>query len=534
MTFKAVFVPAPETFMMHYWSFNTTTSLMEPVYTIGGAAMNIVPAASTVVTSDDEEGFANANGRVEEPVGTHLRLNYPIGASMVISLPTTGYENNVLRYETRRSGSGAGQQIIAYSTNGTTFIPLQTVNVADADPAVQVFDLTGLSGVDNNPNFKIRIQFAQGAGGTAGNNRFDNLTLDGAPLAGTNTPPQVKGSIGLREAVEAGPVQIDLSHYFSDDGPRTYACVAEKPAIAGVSVAGSILTINPLRRGETKVQAIVSDGVNPSAKSTFRVLVYPKAQPLRMGPVRFDYWSADEPEDTYPEQFLFLQSNAADPGVNQPLEYAYFIGHDDYHADDQATIGYPYNNTGRSRINGLWDNGIAFINTGRDRDLGGALTAIDTTGLDSAQFSWLAGTILANQRPYAIRLQYRIGYSGPFSDVLVEGSPVEYVVQTDYHTQPFGPMALPAELMNQPYVQLLWRYYYLSGTLGTRAQLRLDDISVSGWLDMFGQFELFADWWLRSDCAPPDYCGNADLTHDGRVDLEDFAVLSAMWMDSQE
>jgi hypothetical protein len=532
-SFTAVFVPAPQTFLMHYWSFNTSTALMEPVYTVGGAGLNLVPAAATVVTSDIEQGFANENGRIDEPVGGHLRMNYPIGASMVISLPTTGYENNVLRYETRRSGSGAGQQILSYSTDGSTFTELQTINVADADPALQVIDLTGIPGADNNPNFKIRIQFAQGAGGTAGNNRFDNLTLDGAPLAGTNTPPQVTNPIGRRETVEDHPIQIELPQYFSDDGPLSYDIVAEKPAIASASQTGSTLTIHPLQRGETQLQVIASDGVNPPASSTFRVLVYPKAQPLRLGQVRFNYWSANEPEDTYPEHFLFLQGSVPDPGLTDTLEHAYFIPHDDYHADDQTTIGYPYNNTGRTRINGLWDNGISFINTGRDRDLGGALAAVDTIGLDSANVSWLAGTMLANQRPYAIRLQYRIGHSGPFSDVLVEGLPVEYIAQTDYHTQTFGPITLPAELMNEPYVQLLWRYYHLSGTLGTRAQLRLDDIRISGWLDMFEHFSLFADWWLRVDCAPPDYCGLADLTRNGRVDLEDFAVISAIWMESE-
>jgi hypothetical protein len=532
-TLKALFVPAPQSYLMHYWSFNASP-LMEPTYTLGGADMSIQPGAETVVESDTNEGFTGENCRLEETVGTHLRVNDPLGAAVIIALPTTGYETNVLRYETRRSGSGPGWQIISYSTDGTTFTTLQTINIADADPVLRTFDLNGLSGVDNNPNFKIRIQFAQGAGGTAGNNRFDNLTLDGVPLAGTNTPPQVTGPIGLQETVEDSPIDINLSYFFTDDGPLNYDVVVDKPTITGASLAGSTLTMTPLHRGEATIQVTASDGVNPPAASSFRVLVYPKAQPLRLGPVRFDFWSADEPQDAYPEHFLFLQSNVSDPSIGQALEYAYFIPHDDYDPDDQATIGYPYNNTSRTRINGLWDNGISFINTGRDRDLGGVLTALDTTGLESAQISWLAGTILTNDRQYAIRLQYRIGHTGPFNDVLAGGVPVEYLVQYDWHTQSFGPLGLPAELMNKDYVQLLWRYYHVGGTSGPRAQLRVDDIAVSGWLDMFGQIDLFAQWWLTTGCVTPDYCGQADLTRDGQVDLEDFAAISASWLVSTD
>ena len=35
-------------------------------------------------------------------------------------------------------------------------------------------------------------------------------------------------------------------------------------------------------------------------------------------------------------------------------------------------------------------------------------------------------------------------------------------------------------MMNQPYVQLLWRYYFTGVGTGARDQLRLDDIVISG------------------------------------------------------
>ena len=158
--------------------------------------------------------------------------------------------------------------------------------------------------------------------------------------------------------------------------------------------------------------------------------------------------------------------------------YPYYIAHDDYHANDADKIGFPYQLTGRTRLNGLGDDGIAFINTGRGRDLGGALLAVDTRELQVVHASWLAGTLLPNSRVYGIRLQYRTSLEAPFADVLVDGQPVVYVRDAEGHTQTFGPVPLPEDALGQPYVQLMWRYHHISGTSGARAQLRLDEVAA--------------------------------------------------------
>jgi hypothetical protein len=106
--------------------------------------------------------------------------------------------------------------------------------------------------------------------------------------------------------------------------------------------------------------------------------------------------------------------------------------------------------TGRTRLNGLGTNGLAFINTGRGRDLGGALLALDTRNVSNAPVSWLGGTVLANVRVYAIRLQYRVGLTNDFADVLdSEGQPVEYLRNaTNGHVQTLGPV--PARRRPRP------------------------------------------------------------------------------------
>jgi hypothetical protein len=138
---------------------------------------------------------ANLNARNGDPSGTHLRFNNPIGGELLFSIPTTGYNDAVVKFSTRRSGSGAGLQYWSYTLNGTDFIAFDTLTVLDADPVLHTFDFSETPGTDNNANFKIKVSFAQGAGGTVGNNRFDNFTVDAAPINGP--PTEVPGPTSL-------------------------------------------------------------------------------------------------------------------------------------------------------------------------------------------------------------------------------------------------------------------------------------------------------------------------------------------------
>ncbi len=199
----------------------------------------------------------------------------------------------------------------------------------------------------------------------------------------------------------------------------------------------------------------------------------PKAFSLVNCEYQFPSWSATAPAATYPANMHFVLMNQSDPTLTATI------------AD---TVKGAYNYSSSTRINGLGTNGISFINTGGSNDgylsgaLGGALLALRTSGLTEASVTWRSGTVTPNSRQYRIRLRYRVGNSGPFQD-LPDGSnnPVEYVRNaTAGHSQVIGPVALPAALLNKPYVQLLWQYYWTGvGTSGSRDQLLLDDIVIS-------------------------------------------------------
>lgn len=175
----AATVPPPG-LLLHYWNFNALNpaNLLDVTLTLGDATLAVTGASEP----GSGQSFAAENARNGDPAGTHLRLNNPLGTTVDLALPTPGHDNIVVKYETRRSGQGAGTQVITYTTDGGTYLPFATLQIPDGTPALQILDFRGIPGVADNPLFALRITFQQGTGGSAGNNRFDNFTVEGEVL----------------------------------------------------------------------------------------------------------------------------------------------------------------------------------------------------------------------------------------------------------------------------------------------------------------------------------------------------------------
>jgi hypothetical protein len=174
--------PDPQATMIHYWNFNDSASLLAPTLTKGTATLAAELSGDAAILDATGQDFFGENARAGDPIGSHLRVNNPLGASLTLALPTRGFEAIVVAYETRRSGQGAGLQQVEVTTDGINFSPFATIPVLDAPPVLRLLDFRGFPGAADNPWFGLRITFDQGGGGIAGNNRFDNLTVDGTPL----------------------------------------------------------------------------------------------------------------------------------------------------------------------------------------------------------------------------------------------------------------------------------------------------------------------------------------------------------------
>ncbi len=206
---------------------------------------------------------------------------------------------------------------------------------------------------------------------------------------------------------------------------------------------------------------------------------YPDPWILSEQEYEFHAWDSDEPAGSYPSNMAFVYMDRSDPGL------------------EAVVAGFTdgvYDLDSRTRINGLGDDGFSFINTGNEEGnpgypgvrLGGALLALNTQGKTGIEVTWEGKTILPNSRIYNLRLQYRIGDEGPFTDVLDDnGDPVEYRCGEEAgQRELIGPVLLPKAAENKVYVQLLWRYYYtgvqLDSESGQRSQLAISEILVAG------------------------------------------------------
>lgn len=140
-----------------------------------------------------------------------------------------------------------------------------------------------------------------------------------------------------------------------------------------------------------------------------------------------------------------------------------------------------YNSTyspGSGKIVGNGTSGFYFDNTG-GVGIGSAVLVLNTTNRKNIQVSWVGRTITVGARQYQIRLQYRIGTSGNFSDASANTSDILYTGAAAGSSQAMTTITLPAAAENQSVVQLLWRFYYSGTTTGTRPQFGVDDIIVS-------------------------------------------------------
>ena len=115
-----------------------------------------------------------------------IRLRNPSG-TFTLTLPTTGYKNIVLKFAVQASSKGSKTNTVTYTTDGTTYTNA-ALATAYGDPSsyavdtswkVVSLDFSSDAAVNNNPKFKIKIDFSNAGSTTSGNDRFDNITLWG-------------------------------------------------------------------------------------------------------------------------------------------------------------------------------------------------------------------------------------------------------------------------------------------------------------------------------------------------------------------
>jgi len=114
-------------------------------------------------------------------------------------VPTTTFNNLIVSFDQLSSGTGPHAFTFLYSTNGTNFSSFATYLVASSVTTNStgstgtvgwntsssqalfnvMFDLSALTGLNNDPNAKFRVQAAE-SGVSTGTDRIDNFTVVGS------------------------------------------------------------------------------------------------------------------------------------------------------------------------------------------------------------------------------------------------------------------------------------------------------------------------------------------------------------------
>ena len=214
--------------LIHYWNFNAavgvtdTSVIFKPTYTTGGAGLNY--AGTGAVTS-----FALANDSTNQrlPETDPTTMNYikvagPY-APFTWTIPTTGFKNIIVSFAIYSSSKGSKINTITYTLDGNKWDSAGMIMVHNDYGAGSLvnttttgkgtyyltnltgtpFDSIGLDfsnipGANNNPLFQVQTTFDPAA--TAGNDRYNNLAVDGTPSTLALSLQSFTGAIANNQA----------------------------------------------------------------------------------------------------------------------------------------------------------------------------------------------------------------------------------------------------------------------------------------------------------------------------------------------
>jgi len=125
-----------------------------------------------------------AGGTLSIQGGTDTANN---GAYVDFAIDMTGLSDLTISYATRGTGSGFSSQTWSWSTDGVDFTDFETV-VGTTVTSFFLVELATLNALDGEANAFLRLTF-DGATGSTGNNRLDNIRFDATPDGGGSECP---------------------------------------------------------------------------------------------------------------------------------------------------------------------------------------------------------------------------------------------------------------------------------------------------------------------------------------------------------
>ncbi len=184
----------PDIGLVHYWHFNDLESDTQGIVFSDRSAVE--GSLAFIMYQGEGQGYMDRgegttlNAWANMPSGYGLRVRNPSDdRSLLIQAPSMNYTGLVLSYALHRTTNGAREQLLLYSVDGgQSWDTLSHSFGVGTEYTLRRFDLSDIPETDNNPGLQFRILFlGDEASGDAGNNRFDNIRLDGVLIDTPNT-----------------------------------------------------------------------------------------------------------------------------------------------------------------------------------------------------------------------------------------------------------------------------------------------------------------------------------------------------------
>ncbi|MCM3904521.1 MAG: PEP-CTERM sorting domain-containing protein [Pyrinomonadaceae bacterium] len=181
-------------------ALTTNFNLVNLVFTLGGTSTNARQGDVAGQSMTLQGGTSNANN------GRFLNLD----------VSTVGFNSIVISFATQGTSTGFTSNQFQYSLDGVGFVNFGAPYTPPLTFGLVSFDLSTISGVNDNPNAAFRIVF-NGATSASGNNRIDNLVVEGRPIA---TPIPEPASILLLSLGLTGTLATKIKVWRTKPGRR--------------------------------------------------------------------------------------------------------------------------------------------------------------------------------------------------------------------------------------------------------------------------------------------------------------------------
>jgi hypothetical protein len=183
------------------WNFNDSDLIVDHGSGTLITNFNLVNVVFTL-------GGTTINARQGDPAGQSLTLQGGTstannGRVLDLIVSTVGFGNITISFATQGTSTGFTSNQFQYSLDGVTFVNFAAPYTPPAAFGLVTFDLSSITGVNDNPNAAFRIVF-NGATTSSGNNRIDNLVVEGQSIM-VETIPEPSSmlllSIGLTGSI---------------------------------------------------------------------------------------------------------------------------------------------------------------------------------------------------------------------------------------------------------------------------------------------------------------------------------------------